>query len=95
MIAIWSDRLFYLTGVKTPFNDDDVVRFGHLQNRWKDASWWFLPDGGYYGLEPNFIFCVALSLPVMMWVAEIGTKAFDAPGIKISHWLWKKMKTLR
>lgn len=94
IIGLWSDRLFYLAGVKSPTNDDDIVRFGHLTNKWKDASWWFLPEGGPYALEPNFIFCVALSLPVMLYVAECGTRMFDIPGVKVSRWMWTKMKSL-
>lgn len=94
IIGLWSDRLFYLAGVKSPTNDDDIVRFGHLTNKWKDASWWFLPEGGPYALEPNFIICVVLSLPVMLYVAECGTRMFDIPGVKVSRWMWTKMKSL-
>ncbi|KXS94422.1 hypothetical protein AC578_9354 [Pseudocercospora eumusae] len=95
MIGLLSDRLFYLTGVKIPSNDDDIKRFGHLQNKWKDASWWFLPDGGPYAMEPNYLFCVAASLPVMLYVAEVVTRTCDIPGIKISRWYYAKMKALR
>ncbi|KAM3421356.1 hypothetical protein BST61_g1753 [Cercospora zeina] len=94
IIALYSDRLFYLTGVKIPSSDDDIKRFGHLTNKWKDSSWWFLPEGGYYSLEPSFIFCVLMSLPVMLYVAECGTRMFDIPGVKISRWMWTKMKSL-
>ncbi|PPJ55246.1 hypothetical protein CBER1_04313 [Cercospora berteroae] len=94
IIGLYSDRLFYLTGVKIPSSDDDIQRFGHLTNKWKDSSWWILPEGGPYALEPSFIFCVLMSLPVMLYVAECGTRMFDIPGVKISRWMWTKMKSL-
>ncbi|GIZ46059.1 hypothetical protein CKM354_000919900 [Cercospora kikuchii] len=94
IIGLYSDRLFYLTGVKIPSSDDDIKRFGHLTNKWKDSSWWILPEGGPYALEPSFIFCVLMSLPVMLYVAECGTRMFDIPGVKISRWMWTKMKSL-
>lgn len=94
IIAIFSDRLFYLTGMKLASNEMDIEKFGHLQNKWKDASWWPLPEGGPYALEPNFLFCVACSLVVMLYVAELGTKMFDVPGVKISRWMWAKLKAL-
>lgn len=95
MIGIYSERLFYLTGVKTSVNAESLVKFGHLQDRWKNLSWWPFPDGGPPGLEPNFLVCVVLSLPVFLYIAEIGTKCFDEPSIKMTNWMWKKVKTLR
>ncbi|CAK4031428.1 acyltransferase like [Lecanosticta acicola] len=95
MIGIFSERVFYLTGVKSPIDLDSFVKFGHLYNKWHDAPWWPFPDGGYAGLEPNFLFCVALSIPLFLYVAELGTKAFDAPSIKTSNWMYRKMKEVR
>lgn len=94
VIGLVSERLFYVTGMKFPSTEDDVSRFGHLANTWKDKPWWPLPEGGPYGLEPNFFVVVVLSLPVMLWVAEIGTKMWDEPGVKSSRWIWAKLKAL-
>lgn len=95
MIGIYSEKLFYLTGLKQPWTNEQVEMFGMYQNKWRDASWWPFPKtGGPYGLEPSFLVCVALSLPVMLYMAELGTKAFDIPAEKSSRWVWQKWKTL-
>lgn len=95
MIGLLSERLFFLTGTKTPINEESRQRFGHLQDLWKNAPWWPFPDGGYKALEPNFLVCVAISIPVMLYVAEIGTKAFDLPSVKVSNWAWARFKAMR
>lgn len=80
-------------------------------NKWHDASWYPIPDGGPWGLEYNFVFCVFLSIPVsstnsqtapnadnvfqvMLYCAEVGTRVFDNPSVKLSSWAWKKLKQL-
>lgn len=95
LIAIFSERLFYLTGVKAPINADQIARVGYLHNKWHDASWWPLPDGGPQGLEPNFLFCVALSIPIFLYAAELGTKVFDIPSLHFSRRAWLHLKGLR
>jgi hypothetical protein len=94
MIGLVSERLFYLTGVKSPENEEQAARFGHLQNKWKDSSLWPFPDGGPPGLEPNFLFCSVLSIITFLYVAELGTKMWDVPSTKFSAWAWKKIRTL-
>lgn len=94
MIAIFSEKLFYLTGVKQAWSDEQKVTYAGIANRWRDAAWWPFPDQGIYGLEPNFVFCVALSIPLFLYVAEIGTRVFDTPSVNASRWVWQKWKTL-
>jgi hypothetical protein len=94
MIGLVSERLFFLTGVKTAENEEQVARFGHLQNKWKDAAWWPLPDGGQQGLEPNFLFCSVLSIITFLYVAEMGTKMWDMPSTRFSAYAWRKIRTL-
>lgn len=45
-------------------------------------------------MEPNFLVCVAISIPIFLYVAEVGTRLFDDPSVKISRWAWQKWKTL-
>ncbi|KAK4618066.1 O-acetyltransferase PaAT-1 [Fulvia fulva] len=94
LIGILSERLFFLTGVKSPTDLASFVRFGRLHNKWHDLPWWPLPDGGPSGLEPNFLFCAAISIPIFLYAAEIGTKTFDAPSVKVSSWMYKKVRSL-
>lgn len=95
LIGIFSEQLFYLTGVSTPIFPSQWDRVGHLVNKWHDASWWPLPDGGPAGFEPNFLFCVLLSLPLFMYMAELGTKMFDMPSVSMSAGFYKKLRALR
>ncbi|KAK8119581.1 uncharacterized protein PG998_004207 [Apiospora kogelbergensis] len=104
LIGLVSERLFYLTGVKRgPLNHDEAAKFGHLMNRWRDSPrWWPLPRHDtpsaidvfqpyYYGLEPEFLLCVALSVPVFLYAAELGTKAFDEPSVRVSRWAYRRL----
>lgn len=95
MIGLLSERLFFLTGSKHPHNEESAQRFGHLQDKWKNAPWWPFPDGGIKALEPNFLVCVAISIPIFLYVAEIGTKAFDLPSVTVSNWAWRRFKAMR
>lgn len=79
----------------SPVIPEQEARIGYLHNRWHDASWWPLPDGGPSGLEPNFLLCVALSIPVFLYAAEIGTKMFDTPSLHMSRRLYAKLKGMR
>jgi hypothetical protein len=100
MIGLLSERLFWLTGVwsgdQIAFKGQDQMdKFGHLQNKWRDASWWPFPAGGKAGLEPNFLFCAVISLVVFLYVAELGTKIFDTPSVTASRWVHEKSKKLK
>lgn len=95
LIGIFSERLFYLTGVSTPVLESQWERVGPIVNKWHDASWWPLPDGGPAGLEPNFLFCVALSIPLFMYMAELGTKLFDTPSVSMSRGAYGMLKAMR
>ncbi|KAK6853604.1 acyltransferase-like protein [Apiospora arundinis] len=105
LIGLYAERLFYLTGVKRgPLSDDEAAKFGHLMNRWRDSPrWWPLPRHDtpsaidarqpyYYGLEPEFLLCVALSVPVFLYAAELGAKTFDEPSVRASRWAYRKLK---
>lgn len=50
-----------------------------------------LPKGGPLGLEPSFLVLHFILLPLTLWLAEIVTKVFDDPSIRLSQWLYKKM----
>ncbi|OQO06518.1 hypothetical protein B0A48_08301 [Cryoendolithus antarcticus] len=94
IIGLFSDRLFYLTGFRgpKPLMDDPYEPFLALYNKWHDSAWWPIPDGGPQGLEYNFVIVVLLSLPVMLYCAEVGTRVFDEPSVKLSSWAYKKWK---
>jgi len=89
MMGLLSSRLFYLTGVQKP---EMGGRFGMMAGRWSGERWWPLPDVGLYGLEPNFMFCAVTSILVFLYIAEIGTKMFDTPSVRISRCVWMKLK---
>jgi peptidoglycan/LPS O-acetylase OafA/YrhL len=45
---------------------------------------------GPLGLELAFLVPHLVILPFTFWVAEIATKIFDEPSVKISHWAYRK-----
>ncbi|KAF2863095.1 hypothetical protein K470DRAFT_226821 [Piedraia hortae CBS 480.64] len=92
MIGMLGERLFYLTAVKKPLNEEQEAQWGGYYDKWHGASWWFLNDGGHMGLEPNFLFCVALCFPCFLYAAEVGTRLFDEPSVKASRWVWERIK---
>lgn len=94
MIGIFAERLFYLTGLKQPWTDDQKEMFGMYQNKWRDSGYWPFPEGGPYGLEPNFLVCVGITIPLTLYLAEVGTRVFDIPSVTLSRWVWQKWKTL-
>jgi peptidoglycan/LPS O-acetylase OafA/YrhL len=81
--VLWSlgDRVYAATG---------RVRDGHSTvcpqwiNRFAFPSW------GPFGLEVNYLLAHLILLPVTLWLAELVTKMFDEPGVKIAQWLYKK-----
>lgn len=94
MIAIFSERLFYLTGVKQMWKDEHREMYSAIANKWLDSPYFPFGSKGYAGLEPNFLFCVAVSIPLFLYLAEIGTRAFDTPSVTASKWLWRKWQAL-
>lgn len=46
---------------------------------------------GIFGLEPAFLLPHLILLPLTLWSAEITTKLWDDPSIKIPHWFYRKM----
>lgn len=88
MIGLFSERLFWLAGVK--YRKDDIAQalFGHLWGRWYNASWFPFTDSGPFGLEPNYIFCAAVSIVAFLYVAELGTKLLDRPAVRVSRWVY-------
>ena len=49
-----------------------------------------LPKAGPVGFDLAFWIPQLVLLPVTLWVAEITTKLFDEPSLKLSHWLYRK-----
>ncbi|QIX01388.1 hypothetical protein AMS68_006905 [Peltaster fructicola] len=94
IIAIFAERLFYLTGLKQAWQDEQKITFGMYQNKWRDSGFWPFSANGSYGLEPTFLACVAITLPLMLYLAEVGTRAFDLPSVTLSRWVWQKWKNL-
>ncbi|CAK1362713.1 uncharacterized protein RHO25_007033 [Cercospora beticola] len=70
---------------KWPFNKFPVGAWSGLF----PAIW------GPVGWQPGVVLDLALSLPLMFWVAEIGTKVFDRPSVRMSSWMWEKWKSMR
>ncbi|KAK5111624.1 hypothetical protein LTR85_011802 [Meristemomyces frigidus] len=95
MIGILSERLFYLTAVKQPIDFTSYVRYGPIYDQWHGAAWWPFPDSDINGLEPNFLFCCAISIPVFLYVAELGTKWFDTPSVAASKWIYLEVNSMR
>jgi len=96
MISSFSQPLIYRAGVKTVWSDEQKLIFGPVQDLWKNTAWWPFPsmEVGPFGLEPAFLFCVAVSLPFYLYLAEVGTRLFDDPSVKVARWFWLKWKTL-
>jgi peptidoglycan/LPS O-acetylase OafA/YrhL len=90
MIAFFSERLFYLTGVKKNMDEGAVSIFGYIENRWYDASWFPFNDQGSFGLEPNYLFCLVLSIAVFFYMAELGVKSIETPSVRFSRWVYDR-----
>ncbi|KXT11436.1 hypothetical protein AC579_7254 [Pseudocercospora musae] len=52
-------------------------------------------DMGPKGYEPAVLFVLVASLAVIFPLAEIGTRIFDQPSVRIANWMWAKLKQLR
>lgn len=88
MIAFFSERLFYLTSVKKNMDEGAVSMFGPIGNKWYDSKWFPFTDQGPYGVEPNYLFCLMLSLVVFLYIAELGVKAIEGPSVRLSIWVY-------
>ncbi|KAL2279308.1 hypothetical protein FJTKL_13515 [Diaporthe vaccinii] len=88
MIGFFSERLFYLTGVKKNMDEGAMSMFGSIENKWYGASWFPFTDQGSYGLEPNYLFCLVVSIVVFLYVAELGAKSIEAPSVRFSRWAY-------
>lgn len=53
-----------------------------------------LPKSGPFGLEASFLLPNLILLPVTLWTAEVATKLFDDPAVKIPRWLYKRAEGL-
>ena len=67
--------------------------FGRPRNRSAEtAPGWVnlcpLPDFGPLGLELNYIAANIILLPLVVWIASIATKVFEAPSNKLATWLF-------
>ena len=93
LIGLISERLFYATRVKTPSRAQAVVfrAWVRLLDRIPILHLLTKLDKGPYGLELNFLFCVVVSLPAFLYVAEISTKLVDAPTVRLSKWLYRRL----
>ena len=49
-----------------------------------------LPRAGPFGLEPAFLLCHVVLLPVTLWLSELGTVLIDEPSIKFAAWCYRK-----
>jgi len=78
--VLWTlgDRIYTAAGWARPASTP------HLQG-WVDLL--PLSQEGPYGLEWAFILPHLILLPFTLWVAELATKTFDKPSVKISRWL--------
>jgi len=93
LITTFSVYLLFMTGIKQ-VAEHEVARFGAYQDMLRKQPWWPLPEGGPAGLQPNYLFCAAISIPFFLYCAEVGTKLFDLPSVKASKWVWQKWQSL-
>jgi hypothetical protein len=49
---------------------------------------------GPVGFQYGVVIDLAVSLPVMFWVAEVGTKVFDEPSVRVSRGIWEGFKKM-
>lgn len=73
-------RLYAATGVK-------------LATKMPILAWNHAYDFGHVGpigLQLNFLCCQLILLPITLYVAEICTKAFDVPSIRLANYLYQK-----
>lgn len=79
--VLWTvgDRVYAMVG-RLRVNQPEVV--GSWMNLFP------LPGWGIQGLEINYLIPHILLLPFTLWCAEVVTKLFDDPSVKVSRWLF-------
>lgn len=81
--VLWTiaDRIYASVG---------CMRESHVTNvaRWINKT--PLPNVGPLGLEFNFLASHLLILPITLWLAEMATKLFDEPSVKIAKWAYER-----
>lgn len=93
LIGLLSERLFYATHIKQPARAQALAFRSWVRLLDRIPILAIIPrlNKGAYGLEPNFLFCVFVSLPAFLYVAELATKLVDAPSVRLSRWAYKKL----
>jgi hypothetical protein len=83
---IWgiSDRLYSAAGWR--YDADHEKGLGAWVNAFP------ISKAGPMGLELAFLVPQLIILPITLWAAEIATKVFDEPSVRLGHWLY--MRTL-
>jgi peptidoglycan/LPS O-acetylase OafA/YrhL len=81
---LWTlgDRLYAASG---------RVREGHIGIVPGWINLFPMPRWGPFGLEVNFLVPQLILLPFTLWVAELATRVFDSPSVKLSQWLYDKV----
>jgi peptidoglycan/LPS O-acetylase OafA/YrhL len=81
VLWILGDRLYAAVGFTKEYHTKNIPQ-------WVNA--FPLPRGGPLGLEPSFLLTHLILLPATLWMAEVATKLFDDPSIRISQWLFNE-----
>ncbi|KAL9527262.1 O-acetyltransferase [Sphaerulina musiva] len=90
--ATFSRIIFILCGYSHLGGPDANWPFDRIAvGAWHD---YFPASVGPQGLTPGIILNLMLTLPVMFFVAEMGTKVFDRPSVRLSRWVWEWYRLL-
>lgn len=81
--VIWAlgDRLYAAVGY---YRERNMVELSSWINAFP------MSKAGPMGLEPAFLAPQIILLPVTFWLAEVVTRLFDEPSVKIANWVYKK-----
>ncbi|RKF81906.1 hypothetical protein GcC1_020002 [Golovinomyces cichoracearum] len=81
--VLWtlSDRVYLAAGWTRTENVDGLKSWMNIYP---------ISSAGPLGLELRFIIPHLIILPITLWLAEITTKLFDEPSVRISHWAYQK-----
>jgi peptidoglycan/LPS O-acetylase OafA/YrhL len=82
--VLWSlgDRIYAATGWT---RDEHELNCPGWINRFP------LPKLGPFGLELGYLLPHVVLLPITLWLAQIVTKLFDEPSVRITQWLYTRM----
>lgn len=90
--ATFSRIIFILCGYSHLGGPDANWPFDRIAvGAWHD---YFPASVGPQGLTPGIMLNLMLTLPVMFFVAEMGTKVFDRPSVRLSQWVWEWYRLL-